>query len=61
MSCTSPGNCTAVGNDNNNAPIYASETAGVWDSSATELSAANGGVFWGMSLYVDRELHRCGK
>jgi hypothetical protein len=51
VSCSSAGNCTAIGNDNNGSngePIYATETAGVW-SSATEIPATGGGLFTGVS------------
>ena len=47
VSCTDATDCTAVGYDNNG-PIYATETAGVWGP-ATEPGSDNGGGFYGVS------------
>jgi hypothetical protein len=55
ISCSDNTDCTAVGSDSNNVPIYATETAGVWGS-ATELPAplGGGGVFRGVSCTSPR-------
>ncbi len=50
VSCTDPSDCTAVGHDNNDQPIYATETSGTWGT-ATEVTGSGGGsgYFFGVS------------
>jgi hypothetical protein len=47
-SCTSAGNCTAVGNDAQNQPIYVNQTNGTWGSAAEVLMTV-GGAFSSVS------------
>ena len=43
VSCTSAGNCTAVGNDTNNEPFYVTESGGTWGA-ITEISIPAGDI-----------------
>ena len=38
VSCSDASDCTAVGDDNNGQPIYATETAGTWAARSRSLS-----------------------
>jgi len=51
ISCTTPGNCTAVGTDHSQSPFYAVESNNVWGS-ATHLNPDPVGGFNGVSCTI---------
>ncbi len=49
MSCTNADNCTAVGDDWDSQPIYATESDGTWGPTIEVPGAPSPAIFWGVS------------
>jgi trimeric autotransporter adhesin len=61
VSCTAAGDCTAVGQDANSQPVYATESAGTWGSPTEIAGSGFGSYFNGVSCTAEGDCTAVGQ